>query len=322
MHPVAQPNGKTTQSERAMSVQKLAGRLKLPNSSRMSEEQFSYLMIIPLIVVLGAIVAYPVASSLWMSLNDVNYITHSQRFVGLAQYLKALRDPVVVHAIQVTLQYTVETTVLTVLLALGAALLLNENFRGKAFLSALVILPWSVSTYATSIVWRYLYSQEVGLFNGALYAIGAIKDYLPIVNQYTGVTMIAIAHSWQLAPLGAWFFLASLQTIPQDLYRAARVDHLRSPQRFWYVTFPYLKHALVVILVLVTVEAARVFDTIYFLTGGGPGIATQTLTFLVYRETFQNLNLSYGSAISYLLMIIIFVLTTLYFMVLFARKKT
>jgi ABC-type sugar transport system permease subunit len=288
----------------------------------MSEEQFSYLMIIPLIVVLGAIVIYPVASSFWMSLNDVNYITHSQRFVGLAQYLKALRDPIVVHAILVTLQYTVETTVLTVLLALGAALLLNENFRGKAFLSSLVILPWSVSTYATAIVWRYLYSQEVGLFNGVLYAIGAIQDYLPIVNQYTGITMIAIAHCWQLAPLGAWFFLASLQTIPQDLYRAARVDHLRPLQRFWYVTFPYLKHAMVVILVLVTVEAARVFDTVYFLTGGGPGIATQTLTFLVYRETFQNLNLSYGSAISYILMAIIFVLTTLYFMVLFARKKT
>ncbi|MCC6315777.1 MAG: sugar ABC transporter permease [Thermomicrobiales bacterium] len=291
------------------------------SSSRLSEGQFASLLALPVIIVLLAVVAYPTVYSLWMSFQHIDLIFKRTDAVGFANYVTALTPPGVWHSVWVTLYYTVLVTVFALVIAVGGALLLNEKFRGRGFLMALVILPWAVSLYATAIVWKYIYSPEWGLLNAVLLRIGAIKEPILFLSEKGAVPSIAIAHAWQIAPLGLYFVLATLQVIPEDLYKAAKVDRLGPVGRFRHVVLPYIKMPLAIVMVMITVEAARVFDLIFFMTNGGPGDASTTLTWDVYRQSFVNRDLGYGSAIGWILVLIITVITTIYFILMFTNRS-
>jgi len=292
------------------------------NSSRLSEASFAYLLIVPVIAVLTAIIIFPTLYSLWVSLYDVNMIIGKWRFVMLGNYSKALGNPDVLHSLWITFFYTIQVTSISVVISVGGALLLNEKFVGREILTTIVILPWAVSTYATAVIWRYMYSPDWGFFNGALLAIGVIKEPIVFLSQDRALTAMAIAHSWQLAPLGVYLILASLKIVPEDLYKAAKVDRLGVVGRFRYVSFPYIRGPILIILCLLTAEATRVFDLIYFMTGGGPGNASSTLTWEIYRQVFTAMNVGYGSAMSWLLVLVTITITTAYFLLLRTRKST
>jgi ABC-type sugar transport system permease subunit len=172
-----------------------------------------------------------------------------------------------------------------------------------------------------AVVWRHLVSQQYGLFNGILLRLGLIDTYVAFIKPTTALLIVALAQSWQIAPLGIFFFLASLSVIPSDLYRVARLDRLGIFGRFRYVTWPYLRTAVLIIMVIVSVEAARAFDIIYFLTQGGPGNASTTLTWQIYHTTFTAFNIGYGAVISYVLVAWIIVVTTAYFFLMFRRSQ-
>ena len=295
-------------------------------SSRLSEGQFSFLLTIPLIVVLLAVVAYPIGYSIWLSVHRIDVIFKRTEYVGIDNFRKAFTDPrfspEIFNALQVTLYYTIVTAVIALVIAVGGALLLNEKFRGRPVLMTVVILPWAVSLYATAIVWKYLFSPEWGLFNAVLTRLNIIDKPMDFLSEDRAVVSVAFAHAWQVAPLGIYFILATLQLIPEDLFKMAKVDRLGTFGRFRNVIFPYIKAPLLIVMVLITVEAARVFDTIFFMTNGGPGDVTTTLTWLAYRETFQKRDYGLGSATGWILVAITTVITTAYFLLLFYRRKT
>jgi multiple sugar transport system permease protein len=293
------------------------------NSSRMREGTFACLLIVPVLVVLTAIIIYPTLYSIFISLNEVDVVIDNWDFVGLQNYANALTSTDVLKSILVTVQYTIWVTLFATLLAIGGALLLNETFKGKLLLSALVILPWSVSTYAAAVVFRFMYNPQQGLFNSVLVNLGIVSLDNPIqfLDERLVLVSIAIAHAWQFAPLGMYFMLATLQVIPQDLYKAAKTDRLNVWGRFQHVIWPYLKTPVLIYLVLVTAEAAKVFDIIYFMSGGGPGTASLDLVYNIYKETFVNRNLGFGAAISYILVVIIMVITTIYFLLITVWRK-
>jgi ABC-type sugar transport system permease subunit len=199
------------------------------------------------------------------------------------------------------------------------ALLLNEAFKGKGLLVALVILPWAVSTYAAAVVWRYMYSEQFGMFNTILTGLGF--DRQNFITERSVLPAIALAHTWQFAPLGIYFMLATLQVVPRDLYKLAKTDRLNVVKRFWYVTIPYLKGPILIFLVLVTAEAAKAFDIIYFISGGGPGTASHDLVFEIYKESFVNNNIGYGAAFSWILIILITGITLIYFWAIIGRRR-
>ena len=298
-----------------------ADRPARPNSSRLSEGQFAAVLTMPVIVVLLAVVAYPTAYSLWMSLHRIDLIFKRTDPVGLANYAQALNSPGFWHSVVITLYYTVLVTVFAVLIAVGGALLLNEQFRGLGFLMAIVILPWAVSLYATAIVWKYIYSPEWGLLNALLLRTGLVKDPVLFLSEKGAVPALAVANAWQIAPLGMYFVLATLQVIPEDLYKAAKVDRLNAVGRFRHVVLPYIKTPLAIVMVLVTVEAARAFDIIFFMTNGGPGDASTTLSWNVYRESFVSRQLGYGAALGWLLVVLTTIITTVYFLLLFTNRQ-
>jgi ABC-type sugar transport system permease subunit len=282
-------------------------------SSELSENQFAYLFILPLVAVLLALFVFPFLYSLWVSFHNVRYEIGVNEFVGLSQYIRALKDPVVQEAILRTLEYTAMVTIMSTLISVSIALLLNENFRGKRWLATIVILPWGISTYAAAIVWRYMYFENIGFFNAILKQLNLITEPFVFLNPERALISVALAHTWQLAPLGIYFILASLQVIPNDLYRAAKIDRLGVIGRFRFVTLPYIRNALLIILVLITMEAARIFDIIYFSTSGGPAGATTTLPYQIYLTTFQHFDIGYGSAQSYILLAFLFLAGFLYF---------
>lgn len=298
-----------------------AGASRRWSSSRFSDGQFAGLLTLPLIIVLLAVVGYPTAYSLWISFHDIDLVFGSTEAVGFQNYREALRSPEVWHAVQITIYYTALVTLFAVAIAVAGALLLNESFRGRGVVMTIVILPWAVSLYATAVVWKYLYSQEWGLFDALLLKFGLIDSPFLFLSATWAVPAMALAHAWQIAPLGMYFVLATLQVIPEDLYKSAKVDRVRPLGRFRHVILPYIKAPLLIVMVLVTVEAARVFDIIFFMTNGGPGDASTTLTWDVYRQTFVNRDLGYGSAIAWLLVILTTFITTIYFLLLFYRRR-
>jgi ABC-type sugar transport system permease subunit len=288
-----------------------AARPRTPFSSRISTNRFGLLLIAPVVLLTVAIVVYPVAYSLYISVTSSNPITGTTRFVGIDNYTRALGSGEFWRTLLLTLFYVLCVTVLGTLVALGSALLLREKFFGRRFLMAVIVLPWALSTYAAAVVWRYVYSPQFG-FAAAVseHAGGSATDFL---TSSTVIPALAAVHAWQFAPLGAYFLLATLQMVPDDLYKLAKVDGMRVFSRFRNVTLPYIRVPLAIFLVLIGGQAATAFDLIYFLTSGGPGGASRTLPFFIYEETFQNQRLGSGAAMSWILLVVVVVVTVGYY---------
>ena len=297
------------------------GLLSLPSSSRMSVAQYAYLFCLPTAIFLILLNIYPFAYSLWMSLNDIDLRLGFFDFIGLGNYAEALSNADVWASLVTTFVYGSQVTVFSTVLTIGIALLLNEKFRGRTLLLTISILPWAVSTYASAVVWRFMLSKDNGLFSALFMVLGLTNGPVNLMDINTALTFLALAHSWHLTPLGVYFMLATLQVIPQDLYRVARVDRLGIFGRFWNVTFPYLKAPILIILILNTLSAVNVFDLIYFTTGGGPGRATRTMTYEVYSQAFLNLRLGLGAAEAYILMAVVIAITFVYVWILFRKEK-
>jgi len=293
----------------------------LPSSSNLSEAQFAYFLLIPLIISLVAILGFPLLYSVWLSFHQILLGRGAWTFVGFDQYTRALSDPMFINSGKLTIIYTAATTLITFVISLSGALLLNENFRGKKLLLILTILPWALSTYATAVLWRYMYSSQVGLINAVFVNIGIISEPINFLSPEFAIFAIAIAHAWQMAPFGIYFLLASLQLIPPDLYRVARIDRLGMMGRFRHVTFPYIQGAMMAMAMLIILAAARIFDIIYFITYGGPGTTSTTLTYYIYMTTFKAYDIGYGSALSTLLLLGILILMIVYFAILLYQKK-
>lgn len=286
----------------------------------LTDSQFALFLIIPLVVFQATLSVYPAAVALWMSFQKFNPSGQVMYFYALGNYIDAFADPDVQASALISLEYTVAIVAITVLLGLGASLLLNEEFKGRSIARVLVILPWAIPEYTTALVYGNVYSQTYGTLNGVLLQLGLISEYLPIVSIGT-IWVLAIAYAWHYAPLAIFFFLGALQSVPEDLYRQARIDGASAFRRFRTVTLPYMRYALLIILVLATTDALRSLDLVWNLTQGGPSGMTRVLTYYVYKATFVLGNLGYGAALSFILMLLIMGVTVLYFITLTRRRR-
>ncbi len=282
---------------------------------------FAYLFTVPLAILLILLNLYPFLYSFWLALNDIDLRQNRFEFTGLDNFVTALKSENVWNAMRVSFRYSVQVTVLSTLLSLGIALLLNERFYGRSLLITISILPWAISTYAAAILWRFMWSTDTGLFSALLQVLHITDKPANLMNIDTALTWLAVAHTWHIAPLGVYFMLATLQVIPQDLYRVGRIDKLGPFGRFRHITLPYLKAPLLIVLILNTLSAVNVFDLIYFTTAGGPGKATRVITYEIYREAFLNLRLGLGSAIAYILLVIVIAITIVYLKVLYRKEN-
>ena len=249
--------------------------------------------ILPALALLALVTLFPVLSVVYLSLQRRLPIFHISRFAGLDNYLFLLGDDRFWNALGNTLYFTLLSVSLELLLGFAIALLLERPFRLKGVVRAAVLIPWAIPTVVSARMWEWILNTDFGILN---YLIGRRINWLG--SPFWAMHAAIMVDVWKSAPFVAILLMAGLSAIPRDLYQAARVDGAGSWTIFLKITLPLLRPVIMVVLIFRTLDAFRVFDVIYVLTGGGPANTTETLSIYAYRVLFQTLQFGYGSALA------------------------
>jgi len=270
------------------------------------EGVLAFLLLAPAMAVILGVLIFPMVSSLGLSFTDLKLTDPSSgRFTGLANYAAASRDPMLWAAMGRTLTFAVTTVTVETCLGVLIAMLLNQKFRGRAFVRGLVILPWALPYVVNGIMWKWIFDANYGAFNALLSQLGVIGEYkIWLGDPATAMVLVIVANIWKETPVAVILVLAALQSIPKDLYEAAAIDGARRARAFFSITLPMLKPIIVSLLVIKTIWALKEFDLIYIMTKGGPANGTNMFSYYIYQHTFQFLNFGYGSALAYILTIL------------------
>jgi ABC-type sugar transport system permease subunit len=274
----------------------------------------------PTLASIGAVAIYPVLLGLWLSLRDTTLASPTDTFVGLGNYSQIVSDSLFWNAWIHTIQFTTISTLLETLFGLMIALVLAEQFRGRGIVRAAMLVPWAIPTVVTSKMFGWLFDGQNGIVNYLLRALGLIQHNIDWIGSPNfALTTIIIADVWKTAPFIALLLLAGLQTIPGSLAEASRIDGANAWQHFWYVKLPLLTPTLLIASMFRALDAFRIFDLVYVLTGGGPADSTEVLSTLTYKQLFSALQIGYGSALSTIMFITEIVIAVI-FGVLLIRK--
>lgn len=267
--------------------------------------------IVPALVLLSLVTIYPVLYVIYLSLHRNLPIFHISRFIGLDNYRFLLQDNRFWNALGNTVYFTGVSVALEILIGLSMALLLNRAFRLKGIVIALVLIPWAMPTVVSARIWEWMYNTDFGILN---YLLGSNINWLgsPVWALNAAVFMDV----WKTTPFVIILLLAGLKTIPEELYRAARIDGAGGWSIFRRISLPLLKPVILVVLLFRTLDAFRVFDAVYVLTGGGPANTTETLSIYAYKILFQTLQFGYGSTLSIVVFLCVGFISVFYIKVL------
>lgn len=266
------------------------------------------LFIAPVMAVLAVVAVFPIFYSLYLSFFRLKLNRpHRVPFVWFENYLDLLSDGLFWGSVFRTAYFTVASVGVIAILSVAIALLLNEAFRGRRILSAILLIPWAIPTVANGLMWKWIYDSGYGALNGLLFQLGFIDKYLVwLGDPDKTIPLIANAFIWKEVPLATILVLVTMKSIPSDLYRAARVDGANLIQRFAHITLPSLKPGLALVCIYESMMAIRHFDLFFILTEGGPGDASHVLAWQIYAETFRNLSFGTGAALAYIMAVVTF----------------
>ncbi len=259
----------------------------------MKQKGEGYGFIVPAALVLLFVTIYPLVYVFWLSLHRKHLIFQISRFTGLENYFFLLQDERFLLALWNTIYFTVVSVGLELVLGLLFALVLQRAFAARGVVRALVLLPWALPTVVSARMWEWMYNTDFGIIN---YLLGVDVNWLG--SPFWALNAAIVMDVWKTTPFVALILMAGLQVIPRELYQSAMVDGAGSLYIFLRITLPMLKPVILVALLFRTIDAFRVFDAIYVLTGGGPANTTETLSIYAYKVLFQTLQFGYGSAIA------------------------
>jgi len=257
------------------------------------------LLLVPALAAIAAVSVYPVILGLWLSLRNTTLASPEDSFVGFANYQQLLTDSGFWNAWVHTIEFTTASTLLETLLGLVIALILAERFLGRGAVRAAMLIPWAIPTVVTSKMFGWLFDGQNGVVNYLLLRVGLIQHHISWYGSpETALGTIVVADVWKTTPFMALLLLAGLQTIPHSLSEAALIDGASPWQRFWCVRLPLLAPSLLIAAMFRALDAFRIFDLVYVLTGGGPADSTEVLSTLTYKNLFSALQFGYGSALA------------------------
>lgn len=291
---------------------------------RQQDARAAWLLLLPSLLVIFGVTLWPVISTFILSFFEVpTGINQVRTFVGLGNYLEMLRDRTFWETIGRTLYFTVVSVGLELVLGLGVAQLIHSRPWGWKFLRISLIIPWAVPTIVNGAMWRWIYSADFGALNGLLMQFGLIDHYVPwLTLPKMAMNLVIAADVWHTMPFVALVLQAALATLPEDLDEAAAVDGANAWQRFWYIRLPMLRPAILVALIVRTVDAFRVFDIVYILTNGGPAYKTLTITFLTYLNSFSFGKQGIGAALSFLISLVTISMAMIYIRFLYRPEES
>ena len=285
-----------------------------------ASDPFALALFLPALVVLIVTTSAPLVYLAWTSLMRIDLsMPWLSGFAGAGNYAQMLGDPRFWHSLLLTLIYTVSTVVLQVALGLSLALLVLRIPKGQGALRVAAILPIVLAPVVVGLFWRTLVlAPDVGLVDVVTRAVG-LPSYNWLGDPGLALVSVIAIHTWQWTPFAFLVMLASLSSLPPDVFEAARIDRASAWQRFRYITLPLIRPAIVIVVIMRTMIALSAFAAIFAATGGGPGTATEILNLYAYRTSFSELNLGYGAALAMVLLAITLTVSLVMFRVRRAR---
>jgi ABC-type sugar transport system permease subunit len=303
-----------------MAMNSIKRRLTL----QQQDTRTAWLLLTPSLLVMLGVTLWPVISTFLLSFfHAPTGINQVRTFVGFANYIEMLRDQLFWETIGRTLYFTIVSVGLELILGLAIAQLIHSRPWGWQFLRFSLIIPWAVPTIVNGAMWRWIYSADFGALNGLLMQLGLIKHYVPWLSlPNMAMNLVIVADIWHTMPFVALVLQAALATLPEDLEEAAAVDGANAWQRFWQIRIPLLRPAILVALIVRTVDAFRVFDIVYIITSGGPAYKTLTITYLTYLNSFAFGKQGTGAALSFLISTFTIIMALIYIRFLYRPEET
>jgi trehalose/maltose transport system permease protein len=277
-----------------------------------SRVRSAWLFMAPMLIVLALVAGWPLLRTIWFGFTDANLSDlGAAEFVGLINYYYLLQDPDWWNAVWNTFVFAVVSVTLETILGLSIALALDAHFRGRGLLRAAVLIPWAIPTVVSAQMWAWMFNDVFGVINHVLLALGLISAPIAwTASPDTALAAVIMVDVWKTTPFMALLLLAGLQMLPQECYESAKVDGVHPVTVFFKITLPLLKPALMVAIIFRVLDALRIFDLIYVMTGNNKD--TMSMSVYARQQLVDFQDVGYGSAAATLLFLIIALVTVVY----------
>lgn len=272
----------------------------------------AWMFVAPMVIVLTAVAGWPLARTVWFAFTDANLSDlAAAQFIGVTNFGYLLTDPDWWTAVKNTMVFTLVSVTIETILGLAIALALNAHFKGRGLLRAAVLIPWAIPTVVSAQMWSWMFNDVFGILNEVLRLLGIISEPIAwTASPDTALAAVIMVDVWKTTPFMALLMLAGLQMLPTEIYEAAKVDGIHPVRVFFKVTLPLLKPALLVAVIFRALDALRIFDLIYVMTGNNQ--ATMSMSVYARQQLVDFQDVGFGSAAATMLFAIIAIVTALY----------
>lgn len=271
------------------------------------------LMILPTVLTLLIVTIFPTVFSLYNSLFQWN-LSHPQygrKFVGLGNYVRAVTDTLFLNSLLNTLKIVLIAVTAEFIIGLAIALLFNTKLRGLRVIRTVMIIPTMITSVVASLMWLLMYNSEFGILRFFAESVGIKPAPVWLADNNYALLSVITVDIWQWTPFVMLILLAGLTAIPRDVFEASHVDGANSFQRFFLITLPYLKPVASIAVLIRVMDTFKFFEIIYMLTKGGPGNATETVSYFAYKQSFSFFEIGYGTAVSTIVLVVITFISSL-----------
>jgi multiple sugar transport system permease protein len=280
----------------------------------LDKERINYLLMIPILLLIIVIFAYPFIRTFILGLFDVSFGASEAQYIGLKNFKDIIYNKTYWQALKNSFYWTFGNLLVQLTIPLFIAILINKKIRGINFARAIIMIPWIVPAVTIAVCMRWMLLPKIGIINEMLESVGILKKQIHFLgHNLTAMPTLILLNSWKFLPFGTLMILAALQTIPDQTYEAAAVDGASGFQRFRYITLPLVGSMIWFVGFLAFSWNFNTFDLIWLTTQGGPGSITQTLPVLIYRTAFKTFRLGEASAMSVTVAVLLVVIGILYF---------
>ena len=270
-------------------------------AARFFDRNAQWLFPLPAVIAIIILILGPVLANVYISLHDW-FIGGTPKFIGLGNFSRALHDGRFWNGLKNTFYFTGIAVPVEMVLGLGIAVLFNRDFRGKALVRTISLLPMVATPVAIALIWALMFNPSLGVLNYFLQSVGLPRSLWVASSQFA-IPSLTLVDIWEWTPMVALILLAALQGVPSELYEAALIDGAGPLQAFRFITLPSIRSAAVVALILRAIDALKTFDIIYVITQGGPGTASETLNVFAFKTGFEFFRAGYAASLLIFLLV-------------------